>query len=880
MTSSRLLLLAMLLASPGGQGAEGPDAARALVEQLGADRYPERVEATEALWQRGDDALPAIEAAARSSDPEVRVRAAELLRRIQLGITPESAPEVVELVLRYDEAEPAERRRIIRSLKALRAWRQVLRLHAMETDPATLQQIESELERVPITAARELLAGDEPDWSSAREFLEIARPSPEVLLMRAELERLSGRLREELKSFEDRDDADSLAWRRALHLVAGDLADARRLSERMGKSEAAARLAVLEGDPLPWIRQAIVPDHQIAPTSLDTYRDAVVGLWEGRPVPDRIARGLASMVRDDAEEEGFSALAVLFSLGRTELAEPLLMRASPGVAFDYYETRERVDEALLALGLDPADPDYVGFCKKRFDLLVENYEENRSEIIGLARIGHFLGARGLDSALSECFVAPLVALGEHDEGTFLEVIEGMFAFVDSYRLASSIYEAAAIHAGDSEPRWAAIRQVLFGQEPYSTALWTSLEQFRPEAAGAERLSLMATLSGLIADRSGDVGAWWEWMSEGVGAGERPDEKLGLMLAVSGVQADAVRFVEATRLCREHGFELDELGEFSRRLRPLESHFLAAAGEWEEVVAGFREKVALVPQEPIGRAYLASALRRAGREDQARAEEGILERLTLGEPRVCRQIGSIYANSGDFDRAGHWWQRAALLSVDQEMDFSYTAELLYLVAKERGDWVRAAAIGEMSLMLSVMDGANLENMGGLLRIRIEIEMSRAVARLDRDRERSLEVLEDCHSTAITDGVLADYFFPVLREQGLVGRHDRWFEESWQLYSSVLERFPESHNTMNTAAWTASRANRRLAEAEELSRRSLELLPDQPAYLDTMAEVWFARRDRARAVGWSDRAVAHDAGMLSYETFVRQNSRFRHGPFPVK
>ncbi len=62
-----------------------PDAMKALVEQLGSDRYADREAAAAALEKIGPPALPALRDAARSESPEVRERAAVLsvkLKRI------------------------------------------------------------------------------------------------------------------------------------------------------------------------------------------------------------------------------------------------------------------------------------------------------------------------------------------------------------------------------------------------------------------------------------------------------------------------------------------------------------------------------------------------------------------------------------------------------------------------------------------------------------------------------------------------------------------------------------------------------------------------------------------------------------------------------
>jgi predicted Zn-dependent protease len=51
------------------------------------------------------------------------------------------------------------------------------------------------------------------------------------------------------------------------------------------------------------------------------------------------------------------------------------------------------------------------------------------------------------------------------------------------------------------------------------------------------------------------------------------------------------------------------------------------------------------------------------------------------------------------------------------------------------------------------------------------------------------------------------------------------------------------------------------------------PEQPAYLDTMAEIQFARGNRAKALEWSAKAINFSP---SEEIFRRQHERFRSAP----
>ena len=77
-----------------------PDAIKALVEQLGSDRYADREAAAAALQKIGPSVLPALQAGARSESPEVRERAA--LLTVKLKRTAESNNRLVAKRVKLD----------------------------------------------------------------------------------------------------------------------------------------------------------------------------------------------------------------------------------------------------------------------------------------------------------------------------------------------------------------------------------------------------------------------------------------------------------------------------------------------------------------------------------------------------------------------------------------------------------------------------------------------------------------------------------------------------------------------------------------------------------------------------------------------------------
>jgi len=82
---------------------------QAIIRDLGAERHDARERATEALRRVGQPALQPLEKAAESDDPEIRIRARDVLADVRLGIGPEWPADLVLLVRHYDNMQEHER---------------------------------------------------------------------------------------------------------------------------------------------------------------------------------------------------------------------------------------------------------------------------------------------------------------------------------------------------------------------------------------------------------------------------------------------------------------------------------------------------------------------------------------------------------------------------------------------------------------------------------------------------------------------------------------------------------------------------------------------------------------------------------------------------
>lgn len=325
---------------------------------------------------------------------------------------------------------------------------------------------------------------------------------------------------------------------------------------------------------------------------------------------------------------------------------------------------------------------------------------------------------------------------------------------------------------------------------------------------------------------------------------------------------------------------DQRPESSRMENSWRTHILdlSAANRWEDAASFFQKQIdriasARMDPEPSLHSCLAACLRRAGQIEQAEAQDQIVEMLALGNDAI--EIANGYAFGGDYPRAAEWWARAARQNAPGSPLFSIALKLHSTMLVEQGKWKEFAAVSEISAQRNAsIESSSVSPLVGL-RLRLQSDLGRALSMLKTDRARAVAMLAKSHAMFPSDGSLADDFFPAVRKMGLLKEHDEWFRVSWDRMTAVLEKFPDSDNTCNTAAWLASRAQRKLDEAEKLLLHALALNPEQSAYLDTMAEIQFAKGKREKAVEWSSQAINF---MPTDSMLRRQHERFRTARLP--
>lgn len=840
-----------------------------LVRGLSSESFREREDATRALWDQGDAALQALREASVSDDPETAKRAAEILEKVELRITPDTAPEIFENIQRYWTSPQNLKANHINELLRRKAYFQLLKLYSLEKRPESKAKLAPLIQGVAMLGAREALAVD--DYSTAVQLLRMSAKEPNDLMALAWVYRSMGKLGEGMEEPPAPEGVATEDWKIALMRVRGDLQGAIRLAVNSKKSRLYAGLKVLDGDPTLWIRQNGFGDSKAR--ALGPYVAIALKRWEGVKVTEADFSPLLETLKDSDSEDQEQAVASLALLGRLAEVELHQAQEQPEIAFFNYLSQERIAEALEIIGLDPEEPDYTAWAAERFAELArdEDSEEEESLQLKLLAVAAFMETRGLSKELDTAYSAPLLKFADDYQEGFLDLMRTFFLpGVGAPRFATA---TGIVWAGENANRWGELFSTVFGEDGVAREWLEWMGTVEPGISRADSLRAILDLFQVSSDPEGLTERWMEkaWK---VAEGSEDDAKKAHL--------DRIRTLAVARQDVAAALKTwDTLEEESKATATWRSFdkYLSAAGRWKEAVEALEKGGETSKGTPEDHAYLAATLRRAGFEKRAAEHDAIAEKLSLGYAPTCMSIGDLYVYGGDVERAAEWYRRAAFHADVAETDFTSALDSYARTMLEQGRWDIAASCYE-ALAQSY---AGQQFSGGTpqsyAKARLSADLAKALAVLPEDRGRAIALLEGIHRNFMTDGLLADDFFPLLRKAGLHEEMEKWFGASWERISAVIARFPECDNTRNTAAWLASRAQMKLPEAEKYLGVALAKNPVQAAYLDTMAEVRFAMGDRVGAVKWSDLSLLrYPLTDTPYDTMIRrQNYRFRYAPF---
>jgi len=119
-------------------------------------------------------------------------------------------------------------------------------------------------------------------------------------------------------------------------------------------------------------------------------------------------------------------------------------------------------------------------------------------------------------------------------------------------------------------------------------------------------------------------------------------------------------------------------------------------------------------------------------------------------------------------------------------------------------------------------------------------------------------------------LAEELVPQLEKSKRPAEADELFTRVFDANLQVINDFPSSASHHNNLGWLAARCGRKLDEALLHANQAVKLVPDNPVYIDTLAEVCFRS-------GQPEKAIQHEKRCIELapddQHFQQQLERFQ-------
>ena len=859
----------------------------ASVKQLSDPQFKERELATLLLWKHAARAEDRLRAAAKNGDSEALIRSKRILEAYELGIFPDTPPDIVAGIYEFRDGSRTQKKQFIERLASEDEFESAHRLIASIKD-TTLRQ---ELSPVVSARVRARVMGDllNGELTKVQDVLESAALQDEGMRDLAAFAWDTSKLETLLDERKD-DGANPSLWKkRAWQLRAhNSMKEATALGEQHGDKAWGAEVRAADGNPMAFcegqlMKPNLLPFQRLrlecAQARLQGDQRAVEAILEkieewARREPDTYNRGLA--------------IEALILNDRVERAVALYQEMTGQLAFDLHTYRGTYGRAMESLGLDAAQrPPYSPWIDDLCDKITEEDQEALEKALELARRVFGLGEKQEAGRLFQRVFTALagrpaeqrkVVTDAANVGDRETVTRLLTELVDSGVGVRELH--GLLFSGNIETlqQWYGFMRTIYSEKNLVECLvsaWTILDVRSSDAKGTEATRKILTT---VYDMLGRLG---------------PGESEGQLyyLFVTAYMHEhydlAIQYMNKLIGDRPNTRFISQLAGIYEMVEDWEKAAINYEKAWKlsfDAVKAMNKPGGIPIQVEAKFLYLAGkAWCNAGNEKKGAQMMKQASLVCLGDINARADVASAMNQHGDYEKAMKEWALIARLGRMDETNgtWAFVQMAGSICMRNPGmaaDYHERATVARDQLNDILHVNSPSSRFTYSMQLRARVHQWRAQSHLkEGNTDKATESIKTFIRTTPGNASIGEELLPMLEEAGQVELAYEYYQQTRALALEACTLFPESAMAHNNLAWLDSRSRRNLDDAFYHAQRAITLLPDSAAYMDTMAEVHFANGDREKALDWSGRAIK----LTPFDQELQgQRERFESAPLPTK
>ncbi len=851
------------------------------ITDLGDESYAVRERASQFLWQAGEVAEPALQAAIKSDDVEVVVRARRILHNFRYGIYPDTPPDTVQLIDQFRFGNKTDRQGAIDKLLQAGNVRTALKLVNTDSSGALRRQISQALVKDADNVLSQALR--ERNWTLAEQLLELGAVEEDGIRAYVTYLAVRGRLDVALARLQNKKSRGTLPPEASLTLIYllranGDLPAAIRVATTLGNRAVLRALLLEQGawDRLTRIQpQPIVDlDSPFAEFSADKveaigYAVAFRRLADKESAADALA-GTLKQFAAKAPKAIWPCTEALLVNDRYDDAVEVLRRSPRHtiMLYDLHCAQLRYRAALALAGIEslrgphtpwfnttpPGDAEAKQARLVRFQLglaVVKTLEQLGEHEAALAVLNELAEAARYDQTLrliNVCETASKAGLRDETWQFATEVIEASYDVMDDETEAPGGDGARAMN-------------VLFTDKTLlATRWWTFLRARRnTNQPVATTLQQLTELLGTAPENDATIGNWNELVGDAAvhAKSMNADDRASWLRTLAGT-------------CRLHG-DRDAALEYLKQEAELKPTYqvkmqiadaLAEDRQWKTAAKWYQLAAAHEPVQPIAVYMHGYALKKVGNGDDGEHLMELACLLPLANDRRRYYFGKQLSERNLTNDATTQWQLVLRTGDFDSATVNEAAKQLgnRMVAEDPG---RAAVYWQRGQLSCLKSSRSISHIQGYLTLGYLIHKLRGRGFLALGQlEQAIDQWQLSQQAMPGNIQLVLDIVPLLEQHDQQEAADALFENAYVKLEEVCRDFPRSALHYNNLAWMAARCGRQFDVALSHAQRAVELQPDNPMYLDTLAEVYFAQGNREKAQQLAQQCMAMDSKSKHY------------------